>query len=723
MTEIKVESAGQLDNEIKKIQEIFQQKETEHTWQLFDDALKRLIALSRGGATNYEKIFINSIKSLRQPILDSLLTERTRLSGTATELLEELAKVLGQKFEMFSDVYVPAILKLCTRANKIFVSRAQKCMVTIIRDCQLPNLIPKFKDSMQGQSKTLRTCVAEFVLISIEVNEVGNLNNYISDLEWLIREGAIDSTPAVRSTTKKTFEIYKTKFDLRLEDFIATLTSQVKKNLGVLEQSTKTSQRPRIRALQPNRKDNAQKLQNDIVIYLKDGEKKLDNGVSISEKKLVGQEDSEFAVDLRLPLSKDKSENPVATEKENPNPSTMPVVPLSNENSNGVNSQESIISEDSTSFVIAFDEPQSMGVTTTVTGFAAMKRPKLTSAQRLKSQPVINSSAQRVPSKPTKAQSTSSLTTHNRENQIGNGGAQRVRPKDRTGTINEEKTKASRVLNNNSKTNTKSTRPPPPSRTVSAPVVSPSKANKKAQPPVNIKKKSAPVTYGKPAVKESNSIMNSTPKPTKVTATATTTADGLTTTATISVSISAVSTPVKRSQVTSNNAVTSSARLFSRTKDRQFTPYQKPAIGFASRKFKARPIPDSLELNSKINAYANKLIEDLTGQREIISENINEENVTIEFTKVEDQIFEINPARSRLSIKQALPATQPITPLPTEPVPPLSFVNPVKFLEDVREASEMNKENDMMGENEDKVMVSDAVAKSAVCELVEKANE
>lgn len=67
-----MESVGQFEAEIKKIQEIFQEKETEHTWQSFDDALKHLIILTRVGATNYEKSLLSGIKSLRQPILDSV---------------------------------------------------------------------------------------------------------------------------------------------------------------------------------------------------------------------------------------------------------------------------------------------------------------------------------------------------------------------------------------------------------------------------------------------------------------------------------------------------------------------------------------------------------------------------------------------------------------------------------------------------------------------------
>ena len=77
--EIKVESASQLDNEIKQIVERFQEKETEHTWLDFDSSLTHLIAITRGSATLYEKNYISGIKSLRQLIINSILKERTNL--------------------------------------------------------------------------------------------------------------------------------------------------------------------------------------------------------------------------------------------------------------------------------------------------------------------------------------------------------------------------------------------------------------------------------------------------------------------------------------------------------------------------------------------------------------------------------------------------------------------------------------------------------------------
>ncbi|CAG8513632.1 2418_t:CDS:2 [Paraglomus occultum] len=245
--EIKIESAEQFDAEIKKIQEIFQEKESEHTWQGFDEALSRLTIMIQNGAYKYESSFLHGLKVLRKSILNSLLTDRTRLSGTAVELIEEIAKALGPKFQPMADTYVAAILKLCMRTNKIFITRAQKCMIGIIKVSYIPAVIPKFREALQDPSKNLRACAAEFILASLEANDVGSLTDYIDDLELAIREGAIDSTPAVRATTKKTFEVYKLKFDLRLQDFVDTLPGTTKKYLGIQDKQPPKPFRPPLR--------------------------------------------------------------------------------------------------------------------------------------------------------------------------------------------------------------------------------------------------------------------------------------------------------------------------------------------------------------------------------------------------------------------------------------------------------------------------------------------
>lgn len=171
-----------------------------------------------------------------------------------------------------------------------------------------------------------------------------------------------------------------------------------------------------------------------------------------------------------------------------------------------------------------------------------------------------------------------------------------------------------------------------------------------------------------------------------MTATATSMMKGFLTTANLCVTIS-TATKQSNSNQTENSALTNvrNVRLFGRSREhqRQCSPYQKPAINFVTRKFGKRPLLNREELTAKVNALANHAIEVVTKQVEA-SYDLNVE-VSSEEQVIEDDVIENSTtSRVRPPIKQQLPATQDITPLPVEPSPPLSFVNPVKFLEDVR---------------------------------------
>ncbi|CAJ0632863.1 5996_t:CDS:2 [Entrophospora sp. SA101] len=257
--------ALQFELEVKNILELFQEKESETNWRNFERALIRLIEKTQ---------YISGIKSLKQPIQNSILTERTKLSGTATELVEEISKSLGPNFDSLAKLFVPNILKLCNRTNKLFGTRAYKCSETIIKVSKLSSLIPKFREAMQSQSKLLKTNVAKLTLTILE-EDITGLENHIVDLEWIIHLGVIDSTLEVRTASKKSFEVYKSRFSSR-------------KNLGIINkaQPTKFSHQPICRNLQ-NHKDNGH--DDDIVIFTN------------NEKKQQNDDDS-FSTDISLPL-------------------------------------------------------------------------------------------------------------------------------------------------------------------------------------------------------------------------------------------------------------------------------------------------------------------------------------------------------------------------------------------------------------------------------------
>ncbi len=73
---------------------------------------------------------------------------------------------------------------------------------------------------MQSQSKTLKTSVANLTLIILVNDDIIGLDDHIIDLEWIIRLGVMDPTLEVRTASKKSFEIYKTRFDSRVDEYV-----------------------------------------------------------------------------------------------------------------------------------------------------------------------------------------------------------------------------------------------------------------------------------------------------------------------------------------------------------------------------------------------------------------------------------------------------------------------------------------------------------------------
>jgi hypothetical protein len=129
--------------------------------------------------------------------------------------------------------------------------------------------------------------------------------------------------------------------------------------------------------------NNVREVQGDVIIFTNNEEKLQINNKNEDREQIIK--------DKKLPLS------------DNSNPLTDK-------------------SEESTAFTVSFDEPQNaVGSLSTSTGFVTLKRPKLTSAQHQKSQPVITTTAQRVPAKPTRAQTINSSSSINRDAGTGTG--------------------------------------------------------------------------------------------------------------------------------------------------------------------------------------------------------------------------------------------------------------------------------------------------------------
>ncbi len=148
-----------------------------------------------------------------------ILTERTRLARSALSLIEEIASNLKVRFSELCDVYLPAVLRLTARANKVYVSSATQCLKTCINEAGLAIWIPYLNMQLSNPSKTLRiaSMVCIEAIINSSISEI--LLHYAENIESCIETGVVDPTPEVRDLSRKIFLVYQGLFPDRNEQY------------------------------------------------------------------------------------------------------------------------------------------------------------------------------------------------------------------------------------------------------------------------------------------------------------------------------------------------------------------------------------------------------------------------------------------------------------------------------------------------------------------------
>jgi CLASP N terminal len=140
-----------------------------------------------------------------------MASERTRLSGPAVELVSVIGARMGIKFEPLIPLYVPTILKLCTRSSKIYVSRAQACLKLFASHCRVPVLVSLFKEAVTDKSQTLRISATDALhdFLSTSLRDgLPRMGKWVEDIEWIIKATARDATPETRKLSRRVFATY-----------------------------------------------------------------------------------------------------------------------------------------------------------------------------------------------------------------------------------------------------------------------------------------------------------------------------------------------------------------------------------------------------------------------------------------------------------------------------------------------------------------------------------
>jgi hypothetical protein len=149
-------------------------------------------------------------------------SERTRLCGAAIDLLASAAAGLGREFEQLLTLFMPPLLALCGRTNKVVINRARICITTIIESTQLASVLPYFLQNIKDKSASLRLIVAEGTLACLNSCNPPDLEreSRARDVESIIRGTARDANADVRKLSRKIFECYKILFPGRVDRLV-----------------------------------------------------------------------------------------------------------------------------------------------------------------------------------------------------------------------------------------------------------------------------------------------------------------------------------------------------------------------------------------------------------------------------------------------------------------------------------------------------------------------
>ncbi|OCB87361.1 hypothetical protein A7U60_g5501 [Sanghuangporus baumii] len=232
---ISCSSTALLEYELSEVRAGLEIMETEDSWDKILNALLRLNAIAIGSAADYPSQLIAACKGFVRPLINSLTSERSRLSGAATDVLTSLATYLQRTFEALIPHFVPTLLTLAARSNKIFIARAKACLLAIVENCQSPAILPLLRHAISDKSVALRLTVVELVVACLNCFNPPDLEapNRPEDIEIVIRATARDPSADIRKSSRKAFEAYKILFPSRVDAFVAPLTPTMKKYLDV----------------------------------------------------------------------------------------------------------------------------------------------------------------------------------------------------------------------------------------------------------------------------------------------------------------------------------------------------------------------------------------------------------------------------------------------------------------------------------------------------------
>nr|XP_031860079.1 uncharacterized protein CI109_004443 [Kwoniella shandongensis]KAA5527151.1 hypothetical protein CI109_004443 [Kwoniella shandongensis] len=209
-------------------------EEKEDTWEKFEKAIIRFAAVTRGGGYKHLEMYIEGVgrKGVGPKLAKCMLSDRGRLSGVSTDLLQTFAPRLSNNFKPLVNLYLEPLIDLLGRPNKVFLKRAEKCFITIITHCHLFAILPEMKRGLSDNATSCRRGCGigiERAMKEWEKETFGEKGATM--LEDCVKKMATDKDPEVRQTGRRVWAKFQEIWPERVDEFSAPLTPTIRRYL------------------------------------------------------------------------------------------------------------------------------------------------------------------------------------------------------------------------------------------------------------------------------------------------------------------------------------------------------------------------------------------------------------------------------------------------------------------------------------------------------------
>lgn len=235
-------------------------QENEHTWSSMDEELLAMTKWFQSPESEHQeaaRLLEQSMDesgqytALLQGISRCITSERSRLSGTALELVQAIASATKEQGTRIMDLFLPQLFKLSQRANKVFVQRSHACLNFIWKlypsgTCARWIHTHHLKELLSHANKNVRVASAQCILRTLEASraDAGLISQWSETILESLRLALHDPAPEVRSQAMQAFPIFQDLFQDQAHEFMRLSSPHTQKILKFKENRISPSPLP-----------------------------------------------------------------------------------------------------------------------------------------------------------------------------------------------------------------------------------------------------------------------------------------------------------------------------------------------------------------------------------------------------------------------------------------------------------------------------------------------